>query len=112
MKPGRVNRWASRDGISSRRAGVTCVPSGEVVLASSGLFLFAGSAFRWIAAKGVLPEPAVMEAALCGAGVLGRRGDTVVAAEPLTVDTADGWSWLLTEKTCKRGLAERLHSAA
>jgi hypothetical protein len=68
--------------------------------------LFAGFTRRWVAA-GRVPDAVLLEAKLCGVGIL-AAGDQVVwpAAKP-TALTRDGWSWLLEEKVYRRWLGER-----
>ena len=54
-----------------------------------------------------VPDAVLLEAKLCGVGIL-AAGDQVVwpAAKP-TALTRDGWSWLLEEKVYRRWLGER-----
>jgi hypothetical protein len=68
--------------------------------------LFAGFTRRWVAADRV-PDAVLLEAKLCGVGIL-AAGDQVVlpAAKPAAL-TRDGWSWLLEEKVYRRWLGER-----
>jgi hypothetical protein len=72
--------------------------------------LFAGFTRRWVAAvHRRIPEEALLEAKVCGVGLLDlqRRVMLLPADEPAGL-TADGWSWLLQEKTYRRWLTRRL----
>jgi len=72
--------------------------------------LFAGFTRRWVAAvHRRIPQEALLEAKLCGVGLLDpqRRVTLLPADEPADL-TADGWSWLLQEKTYRRWLIRRL----
>jgi hypothetical protein len=69
--------------------------------------LFAGFTRRWIAAtSGRIPEVALLEAKLCGVGVVDQRGGQLRPAGKPHGLTRDGWSWLLEEKTYRRWLAQ------
>jgi len=61
--------------------------------------LFAGFARRWVAVMpGRVPDAAVLEAKLCGVGIVGQGRGALLAAEKPAGLTRDGWSWLLEEK--------------
>jgi len=69
--------------------------------------LFASFTRRWVQARGtVMPDSAVLEAKLCGVGLLSPHGRVVLLAEPPTSATADGWTWLLAEKAYGRWLQQ------
>jgi hypothetical protein len=70
--------------------------------------LFASFTARWVAieAQGA-SDAIVMEAKLCGVGLLDQDGQIILAAEPPTSGVVDGWAWLLWEKTYRRWLMER-----
>ena len=72
--------------------------------------LFAGFTRRWVAAvHRRIPQEALLEAKLCGVGLLDpQRRVTLLPADELADLTADGWSWLLQEKTYRRWLIRRL----
>lgn len=62
--------------------------------------LFAGFTWRWVASTGrTIRQTAVLEARLCGVGLLDRDGGVVLQAEPPLGRVVDGWSWLLQEQT-------------
>jgi hypothetical protein len=70
--------------------------------------LFAGFTRRWVtAARDRVPDSVVLEAKLCGVGILGRCGQVLLAAEAPASLTIDGWTWLLQEKTYRRWLNQR-----
>jgi hypothetical protein len=73
--------------------------------------LFAGFTRRWMAATpGRIPDAAMLEAKLCGVGIVDqRRQQLLAAAEPRGL-TRDGWSWLLEEKAYRRWLTRRAGS--
>lgn len=70
--------------------------------------LFASFTSRWVAveAQGA-PDAVVMEAKLCGVGLLDQDERVILAAEQPTSGVVDGWAWLLWEKTYRRWLKER-----
>jgi hypothetical protein len=47
----------------------------------------------------------MLEAAICGVGLLGPDGAVLVAAEPPAGPRLDRWAWLLREKTYRRWLS-------
>jgi hypothetical protein len=70
--------------------------------------LFAGFTRRWIAATpNRIPNAAMLEAQLCGVGIVDQRRRQLLAAEKPQGLTRDGWSWLLEEKTYRRWLTRR-----
>ena len=79
--------------------------AGRELRAVQDASLFAGFTRRWVAADRV-PDAVLLEAKLCGVGIL-AAGDQVVlpAAKPAGL-TRDGWSWLLEEKVYRRWLGE------
>jgi hypothetical protein len=73
--------------------------TGRELSAVQDASLFAGFTRRWIAcAAGRIPDAAVLEAKLCGVGVVDQRRRLLLAAEKPQGLTRDGWSWLLEEK--------------
>ena len=69
--------------------------------------LFAGFTRRWIAcAAGRIPDAAMLEAKLCGVGIVDRRRGQLLAAEETQGLTRDGWSWLLEEKAYRSWLRD------
>ena len=100
----------------TRRLESPLVIAGVVVRAASGrelravqeASLFAGFTRRWVAAAhGRVPDATMLEAKLCGVGIVdpGRRV-LLAAAKPVAL-TRDGWSWLLEEKAYRRWLSGR-----
>ena len=70
--------------------------------------LFAGFTRRWVAAaRGRVPDAALLEAKLCGVGIVDPAHRVLAAAEKPVALTRDGWSWLLEEKTYRRWLSGR-----
>lgn len=70
--------------------------------------LFAGFTRRWIAATpSRIPDAAMLEAKLCGVGIVDQRRRQLLPAEKPKGLTRDGWSWLLEEKTYRRWLTRR-----
>src|SRR5579863_2991253 len=80
--------------------------AGRELRAVQDASLFAGFTRRWVTADRA-PDAVLLEAKLCGVGIL-AAGDQVVwpAAKPAAL-TRDGWSWLLEEKVYRRWLGER-----
>src|SRR5580704_7840488 len=63
--------------------------------------LFAGFTRRWVAADRV-QDAVLLEAKLCGVGILAAGHEVLLpAAKPVAL-TRDGWSWLLEEKVYRR----------
>jgi len=83
--------------------------TGQVLRAVQDASLFAGFTRRWIAATpSRIPGAAMLEAKLCGVGVIDRhRRQLLLPAEKPEGLTKDGWSWLLEEKTYQRWLTRR-----
>jgi hypothetical protein len=86
-------------------------PHGRELRAVQDASLFASFTSRWAAVEArVAPDAAVMEAKLCGVGLLDQDGRVILPAERPTSDAVDGWAWLLWEKAYRRWLKE--HSRA
>ena len=70
--------------------------------------LFAGFTRRWVAvARGRVPDAAMLEAKLCGVGILDPGPRALLPAEKPVTLTIDGWSWLLEEKAYSSWLSRR-----
>ena len=82
---------------------------GKELRAVQDASLFAGFTRRWIAAApSRIPDAAMLEAKLCGVGIVDqRRSQLLLPAEKPEGLTRDGWSWLLEEKTYRRWLTRR-----
>ena len=79
--------------------------TGKELRAVQDASLFAGFARRWIAATpSRIPDAAMLEAKLCGVGIVDQRRRQLLAAEKPQGLTRDGWSWLLEEKAYRRWL--------
>jgi hypothetical protein len=75
--------------------------------------LFAGFARRWMsAARNRIPDAAMLEAKLCGVGILDLGRKVLLPAEKPVTLTVDGWSWLLEEKTYRSWLNRRVEDDA
>jgi hypothetical protein len=82
--------------------------TGKELRAVQDASLFAGFMRRWIAATSSrIPDAAMLEAKLCGVGVVDQRRGLLLPAERPEDLTRDGWSWLLEEKTYRRWLTRR-----
>jgi hypothetical protein len=82
--------------------------TGKELRAVQDASLFAGFARRWIAATSSrIPDAAMLEAKLCGVGIVDQRRRQLLPAEKPERLTRDGWSWLLEEKTYRRWLTRR-----
>jgi hypothetical protein len=85
--------------------------TGKELRAVQDASLFAGVTRRWIAATpSRMPDAAMLEAKLCGVGIVDRHGRQLLAAEKPYGLTRDGWSWLLEEKVYRRWLTPRTGS--
>ena len=111
--PGILER--DSDGVSvTRRLEAPLSIADVVVRAAAGrelravqdASLFAGFTRRWVAADRV-PDAVLLEAKLCGVGILDAGYEVLLpAAKPVAL-TRDGWSWLLEEKVYRRWLGGR-----
>jgi len=82
--------------------------AGKELRAVQDASLFAGFTRRWIAATpSRIPDAAMLEAKLCGVGIVDQRRRLLLPAEKPEGLTRDGWSWLLEEKTYRRWLTRR-----
>jgi hypothetical protein len=82
--------------------------SGRELRAVQEASLFAGFARRWVAAAhGRVPDATMLEAKLCGVGIVGPGHRALLAAAKPVALTRDGWSWLLEEKAYRRWLSGR-----
>jgi hypothetical protein len=82
--------------------------TGKELRAVQDASLFAGFTRRWIAATSSrIPDAAMLEAKLCGVGIVDTCRGLVLSAERPESLTRDGWSWLLEEKTYRRWLTRR-----
>jgi hypothetical protein len=85
--------------------------TGRELSAVQDASLFAGFTRRWVAApSSQIPDAAMLEAKLCGVGILDPRRGVLLSAEKPVALTTDGWSWLLEEKTYRRWLSQRPQS--
>ena len=81
---------------------------GKELRAVQDASLFAGFTRRWVAAtSGRISDAAMLEAKLCGVGIIDQRRRQLLSAEKPKGLTRDGWSWLLEEKTYRRWLTRR-----
>ena len=82
--------------------------TGQELRAVQDASLFAGFTRRWIAATpSRIPDAAMLEAKLCGVGIIDQHRRQLLPAEKPEGLTKDGWSWLLEEKTYRRWLTRR-----
>ena len=82
--------------------------TGQELRAVQDASLFAGFTRRWIAAApSRIPDAAMLEAQLCGVGIIDQHRRQLRPAEKPEGLTRDGWSWLLEEKTYRRWLTRR-----
>jgi hypothetical protein len=117
LPPGILER--AEDGASiTRRLDAPLTIADVVVHAAAGrelravqdASLFAGFTRRWVAApRSRVPEAAMLEAKLCGVGILDLCRKVLLPAEKPVALTKDGWSWLQEEKAYRRWLSGRPH---
>jgi hypothetical protein len=85
--------------------------TGKELRAVQDASLFAGFTRRWISVvSGRIPDAAVLEAKLCGVGIVDQRLRQLLAAEKPQGLTRDGWSWLLEEKAYRSWLSRQAGS--
>ena len=80
--------------------------AGRELRAVQDASLFAGFTRRWVAADRV-PGAVLLEAKLCGVGILDADHEVLLPAAKPAALTRDGWSWLLEEKVYRRWLGGR-----
>jgi hypothetical protein len=88
--------------------------AGRELRAVQDVSLFARFARRWVVTTSRrIQEPVVLEAKLCGVGILGPSGALLASEAPLTRET-DAWDWMLREKVYRRWLSQsgRGHATA
>jgi hypothetical protein len=80
--------------------------AGRELRAVQDVSLFARFARRWVVTTSHrVPEPVVLEAKLCGVGILGPSGALLTSEAPMTCET-DAWDWVLKEKVYRRWLSQ------
>lgn len=80
---------------------------GREMLAVQQASLFAGFASRWVRIEAGPRDAVVMEAKLCGVGVVDQDDRVILLAERPDSPAPDGWAWLQWEKAYRRWLMER-----
>jgi len=86
---------------------VAAAPGGDL-RAVQDASLFASYCHRWVAAaRPAVAEAAVLEAKLCGVGLLGRSGEVLLRAGAPVDPITDGWTWTMREKAYRRMLRLR-----
>lgn len=87
---------------------VVAAAGGRELRAVQDASLFAGFTRRWVAAaRSRIPVSTMLEAKLCGVGVVDPCRKVLLPAEKPVAPTMDGWSWLLQEKAYRRWLSRR-----
>jgi hypothetical protein len=85
---------------------IVVAPAGRELRAVQGASLFARFAPRWVmTTRRHLPEPVVLEAKLCGIGILDPAGE-VLASEAATTGEMDSWDWMLREQVYRKWLSQ------
>jgi hypothetical protein len=115
-KPPRILE-RSQEGMSITRRlesplTITCVvvkaAPGTELRAVQDASLFAGFTRRWVeASRDGVPDAAMLEAKLCGVGMLAPGPLVLLPAEKPVSLTVDGWTWLLEEKIYRSWLNVR-----
>jgi hypothetical protein len=86
---------------------VVAAMAGRELGAVQDASLFAGFTRRWVGMdRKLVPDAVMLEAKLCGVGVLDHCGRVLLTAQAPAAPTIDGWTWLLQEKTYRRWLSE------
>jgi hypothetical protein len=85
---------------------LVAAPAGRELRAVQNASLFARFARRWVVTtRHRLPEPVVLEAKLCGVGIVDTSGALLASEAPVTGET-DAWDWMLREKVYRRWLSQ------
>jgi hypothetical protein len=79
---------------------------GREVIAVQQASLFARFSTRWIRVEAQPLDSVVMEAKLCGVGIVDPDDGVILLAEQPDAPAADGWAWLQCEKAYRRWLTE------
>jgi hypothetical protein len=86
---------------------VVAATAGRELNAVQDASLFASFTRRWVATtRRQVPACVMLEAKICGVGVLDRCGRVLLTAQAPAALVIDGWTWLLQEKTYRRWLSE------
>jgi hypothetical protein len=86
---------------------VAAAPGGDL-RAVQDASLFAAYCHRWVAAaRSTVAEAAVLEAKLCGVGLLAQSGEVLLSAGAPVESLTDGWTWAMREKVYRRMLRLR-----
>jgi hypothetical protein len=86
------------------KAVVVTASPGRDLPAVQAASLFASYCHRWVAtARPKVPEAAVLEAKLCGVGLM-QAGRVLLDADPPVGPLTDGWTWALREKAYRKML--------
>jgi hypothetical protein len=104
------------DGVSVTRClAVPLAIEDVIVVASAGrelravqdVSLFARFARRWVITTGRrIPDPVVLEAKLCGIGILDPAGEVLASEAPRTPGKMDSWDWMLREQIYRKWLSQ------
>jgi hypothetical protein len=82
--------------------------AGRELRAVQDASLFASFTRRWVAVpRRRIPEATMLEAKLCGVGILDPSRKVLLPADKPVNLTIDGWSWLQEEKAYRRWLSGR-----
>jgi hypothetical protein len=85
---------------------IAVAPAGRELRAVQDVSLFACFARRWVVTtKHRMPERVVLEAKLCGIGILGPSGLQLASEAPVTREM-DAWDWMLREKVYRRWVSQ------
>lgn len=80
--------------------------AGRELRAIQDVSLFARFARRWVmTTRRRLPDPVVLEAKLCGIGILDPAGE-ILACEAHATGKMDSWDWMLREKVYRKLLTQ------
>jgi hypothetical protein len=83
-------------------------PRGRELRAVQDASTFASFTSRWVALDiAEAPVATLLEAKLCGVGLIAGAGQIILPAERPAATVIDGWAWLLREKAYRRWLSER-----
>jgi hypothetical protein len=86
---------------------IVAAPVGREMRAIRDASLFARFAHRWIMlVRTHLPEPTVLDAKLCGVGILSASGEVILHGENPVIRQLDSWDWMLREEVYQRWLTQ------
>lgn len=85
---------------------IVVAPPGRELRAVQDLSMFVRFTRRWVVTtRRRIPDPVVLEAKLCGVGILDAAGEVLASEAPPTGEM-DSWDWMLREQVYRKWLSQ------